>query len=68
LASLKTTLPNTVAAIQRQFIAKIGSKTDTLVVCEASGAYQHVANPRQVCDFAKGHGVLEKSRACGSDA
>lgn len=69
------TMPNTVAAITRQLVAKIESKADTLVVCEATGGYEHVvvdamhlagiavcvANPRQVRDFAKGHGYLEKS-------
>ena len=48
---------------------------DFRVVCEATGGYEHVvvdamheagvpvgiANPRQVRDFAKGHGFLEKS-------
>lgn len=69
------TMPNTVVAITRQLVAKIQSKADTLVVCEATGGYEHVvvdamhqagiavcvANPRQVRDFAKGHGFLEKS-------
>lgn len=74
---LSGTIPNTVAAIQKQIVAKIQSKHDTLVVCEATGSYEHVlvdvlhaagipiavANPRQVRDFARGHGFLEKSDA-----
>jgi transposase len=68
-------IPNTVAAVAKKFVAKIKSLSDTLVVCEATGGYEHVlvdamheagipvciANPRQVRDFAKGHGYLEKS-------
>ena len=69
------TVSNTVAAIAALFINKINNKSETLVVCEATGGYEHllvdalheagiavcVANPRQVRDFAKGHGYLEKS-------
>lgn len=74
-AKLSKTIPNTVAAIAKMFVAKIKSCSETLVVCEATGGYEHVlvdamheagipiciANPRQVRDFAKGHGYLEKS-------
>ncbi len=74
-SKITRTMPNTVAAITRQLVEKIDSKADTLVVCEATGGYEHVvvdamhqagiavcvANPRQVRDFAKGHGFLEKS-------
>lgn len=69
------TIPNTFAAIRQQLIEKIASPSQTLIVCEASGGYEHVlvdaaqeagiavavANPRQVRDFAKGHGFLEKT-------
>jgi transposase len=69
------TIPNTVAAVAKKLVAKIKSPSDTLVICEATGGYEHVlvdamheagipvcvANPRQVRDFAKGHGYLEKS-------
>ena len=39
---LSGTIPNTVAAIQKQIVARIQSKHDTLVVCEATGSYEHV--------------------------
>lgn len=59
----------------RRFVKGIRRPSETLVVCEATGAYEHflvdalhdanvcvaVANPRQVRDFAKGHGFLEKT-------
>jgi len=69
------TIPNTVSSIRKQLISKVRSPQETLIVCEATGGYEHVlvdaaheagipvavANPRQVRDFAKGHGFLEKS-------
>ena len=69
-----TKIGNTLEAV-RAFAKKLTDPTNTLVVCEATGAYEHflvdvmheagvnvcVANPRQVRDFAKGHGVLEKT-------
>jgi transposase len=72
---IKSSLPNTVDAIAKQLIQKIDDCCSTLVVCEATGNYEHllvdachlagiavcVANPRQVRDFAKGHGFLEKT-------
>jgi transposase len=72
---IKSSLPNTVDAIAKQLIQKIDDCSSTLVVCEATGNYEHllvdachlagiaicVANPRQVRDFAKGHGFLEKT-------
>jgi transposase len=72
---IATAIPNTVAAISKKLVAKIKSPGSTLVVCEATGGYEQVlvdamheagipvciANPRQVRDFAKGHGYLEKS-------
>ena len=74
-ARMASPAPNTVAAIQTQIVAQIEEKDKTLVVCEASGGFEHVlvdalheagiavciANPRQVRDFAKGHGYLEKN-------
>lgn len=68
-------MPNTCAAIAKRFVAKIKSAETTLVICEATGGYEDVlvdamhdagisvcvANPRQVRDFAKGHGFLEKT-------
>lgn len=72
---IRGSISNTVAAIRKKLIAKISSPEQTLIVCEATGGYEHVlvdaaheagvpvavANPRQVRDFAKGHGFLEKS-------
>jgi transposase len=72
---IRGSIPNTVAAIRRQLTEKLDSSPETLIVCEATGGYEHVlvdaaheagisvaiANPRQVRDFAKGHGFLEKS-------
>ncbi len=72
---IKSSLPNTVDAVTKQLIQKIDDRPSTLVVCEATGSYEHVlvdachlagiaiciANPRQVRDFAKGHGFLEKT-------
>ena len=66
---IKSSLPNTVDAVSKQLIQKIDDRSATLVVCEATGSYEHVlvdachlagiaiciANPRQVRDFAKGH-------------
>lgn len=68
-------MPNTIAAVTKKLVARIQSPSNTQVVCEATGGYEHVlvdamheagipvciANPRQVLDFAKGHGYLEKS-------
>lgn len=73
--SLRQEIDNTVVAIQKQLADKIKAPQETLVVCEATGGYEQllvdalhqadvsvaVANPRQVRDFAKGHGYLEKS-------
>jgi transposase len=72
---IKPFLPNTVEALSKHLIQKIDDHSSTLVVCEATGSYEHVlvdachqagiaicvANPRQVRDFAKGHGYLEKT-------
>lgn len=74
-AKLGGTLANSLAAMTAGLVAKIQDKEDTLIACEATGGYEHalvdlchaagipvaVANPRQVRDFAKGHGFLEKS-------
>ena len=70
-------LPNTCAAIDKNLTARLKSDDSVLVICEATGGYEHVlvdsmhqggidvvvANPRQVRDFAKGHGYLEKTDA-----
>jgi transposase len=74
---IKGSISNTAASVRKQLTSKIRSAEDTLIVCEATGGYEHVlvdaahesgipiavANPRQVRDFAKGHGFLEKSDA-----
>lgn len=66
---------NSSEAITQQLVAKIDDCEKTLVVCEGTGGYERklvramhkanismsVANPRQVRDFAKGLGILEKS-------
>ena len=71
---LSGTIPNSVEAVKK-LVSKIKNLKDTLIICEATGSYEHVivqgaqdagidvaiANPRQVRDFAKGHGFLEKS-------
>lgn len=71
---LNLTIENTCEAVNKIARAIKDCKA-TLVVCEATGAYEYVlveamhtagiavaiANPRQVRDFAKGHGFLEKS-------
>jgi transposase len=77
LGKLTGELPNTVAAVDRKLVHKIQGDEKVLVICEATGGYEHVlveamhqagidvcvANPRQVRDFAKGHGLLEKTDA-----
>ena len=70
-------LPNTCVAVDKKLTARLKSCDSVLVICEATGGYEHVlvdsmhhagidvavANPRQVRDFAKGHGFLEKTDA-----
>lgn len=71
---LTGTIDNACEAVN-QLAKAIKNPKETLVICEATGSYEHVmvdamqdagiavaiANPRQVRDFAKGHGFLEKS-------
>jgi len=66
---------NTFAAVKNRLLSKLDPTEDVLVICEATGGYEYVlvdslhdaginvcvANPRQVRDFAKGHGFLEKT-------
>jgi transposase len=66
---------NLLTSIQAKIIKLIGPKTDTLVVCEATGGLEHtlvdalhdagidvsIANPQRVRCFATAHGRLEKS-------
>ncbi len=68
-------IPNTCAAINKRVSANLRDVDGVLVICEATGGYEHVlvdsmhqagiavavVNPRQVRDFAKGHGYLEKN-------
>lgn len=72
---LRGQMANSLVAIGKQLITRIQDPQATLVVCEATGGYEcalveslqdagiavAVVNPRQVRDFAKGHGFLEKS-------
>lgn len=72
---LPASIPNSIAAVRSQIVSKLKTGSSTLVVCEATGGYEHalvdtlldadipvaIANPRQVRDFARGHGHLEKS-------
>jgi transposase len=72
---IKGSVGNSVADIQSQIVRQVVPGESTLIVCEATGGYEHclvdvvqeaglpiaVVNPRQVRDFAKGHGWLEKS-------
>ena len=69
------TIANDWQTIGSKLVAKIKSPETTLVICEGTGGYADelveamhevgiaivVANPRQVRDFAKGHGWLEKT-------
>ena len=73
--SISGTVKNHEAAIVKRIIEHIHDTDTTLVVCEGTGGYEQklvaamhaarvpvvVANPRQVRDFASGHGILEKS-------
>lgn len=66
---------NSQQAIVDQIVEHINDPNSTLVICEGTGGYERmlvaamhtagipvvVANPRQVRDFANGHGILEKS-------
>lgn len=72
---LMGTINNSVNSIAKKLVAKIKHRDQTLIVCEGTGGYEYtlveavhaagiaiaVVNPRQVRDFAKGHGILEKS-------
>lgn len=68
-------IDNTFDQVAKSLVNKIKNPKNTLVVCEGTGGYEHVlvdsmhdaripvavANPRQVRDYAKGHGYLEKT-------
>ena len=72
---LHGTIANDWETIGSKLVAKIKSPQTTLVICEGTGGYEDelvdamhevgiaivVANPRQVRDFAKGHGLFEKT-------
>lgn len=72
---VKGSIPNTPEAIRSTLVAQISDPHETVIVCEATGGYERtlvdvahqegipvaVVNPRQVRDFAKGMGLLEKS-------
>lgn len=73
--AIPESLENDTEIILKHLKQSIGSPSTTLLICEATGGYERklvdaahalgigivVANPRQVRDFAKGAGILEKS-------
>lgn len=75
LGKLPKQIANEPSEIVKQLVRKIIRPGQTLVICESTGCYHEelvdamhdagiavvVANPRQVRDFAKGHGFLEKN-------
>jgi transposase len=72
---LPTQIVNESSEILKHLVRNIKAPKETLVICESTGCYHEelveamhdagiavvVANPRQVRDFAKGHGFLEKN-------
>ncbi len=74
-AQIKPSVLNQPRAIVECIAKRIDQPKETLVVCEGTGGYERqlvtamqaagvavvVANPRQMRDFARGHGILEKS-------
>jgi transposase len=72
---LPAQIANEPVEIVKHLSRKIKAAEETLVICESTGCYHEelvdamhdagivvvVANPRQVRDFAKGHGFLEKN-------
>ena len=68
-------VPNVAEAIVQHVVSEIDSPEQTLIVCEGTDGYERplvaamhaagipvvVANPRQLRNFAIGHGILEKS-------
>lgn len=74
-SKIASRIANTCEAIRKHIVAKIKCKETTLVICEATGGCEEalvdamheagiavcIANARQVRDFAKGHGFLEKT-------
>lgn len=73
--AIPESVENDEKAIAGQLVLQIDDPERTLVICEGTGGYERklvaamhaaavpvvVANPRQVRDFASGHGILEKS-------
>lgn len=72
---IATSITNSVVEIREKLMQKISSPQTTLILCEGTGGYETllvnaaqnagipiaIVNPRQVRDFARGHGFLEKS-------
>lgn len=68
-------IDNSIKSIQKNILDHIEPASRTLLVCESTGSYHlalmdaahdhridvAIANPRQVRDFARGHGWLEKT-------
>jgi len=75
LGTIAKKVANAPEAIVGHMVSQIDDPIATLVVCEGTGGYERklvsamhaagvpivVANPRQVRDFARGQGILEKS-------
>ena len=75
LEQLPAQIKNDPSEIVKRMVSRIKFPKETLVICESTGCYHDelvdamheagidvvVANPRQVRDFAKGHGFLEKN-------
>lgn len=73
--SIAKQVDNDASAIAEHLVSQIADPQQSLVICEGTGGYERklvaamhaagvpivVANPRQVRDFASGHGILEKS-------
>ena len=72
---IKGSIANDAASIAKRLIGRIDDPQNTRIVCEATGGWETLvveaaleagimiclANPRQVRDFAKGHGYFEKT-------
>lgn len=72
---LPSQIANESSELLKHLVRNIKAPEETLVICESTGCYHEelveamhdagiavvVANPRQVRDFAKGHGFLEKN-------
>lgn len=76
-SKIEKAIEYTLEAIKAKIIKLIKERSETLVVCEATGGLEYllvdalhdakidvvVANPARIRDYAKGHGYFEKSDA-----